>query len=93
MTFKTAKDPRGTVDYEINWADTMSESSPADTISTSSWTANHGVTVDSDSKTTSTTSVWVSSGTKLKYADLVNKVVTAAARTHYRTVTLKLQNR
>lgn len=93
MTFETTKDPDATVDFTIDWSDTLNESSPADTITTSSWTANCGMTVDSDSKTTDHTTVWVSNGTLHKYADLVNTVQTAAGRKHQRTITVKLQEK
>jgi len=93
MTFEAKKDPDSTVDFTINWILTLAESSPADTISTSSWTANHAMTVASDSNTTTTTTVWVSGGTRRKYVDLINTVATAAGRTYQRTITVKIQDK
>jgi len=89
-TFATKKDPSAVIDFQINWAATMAESSPADSISTSSWTADHGVVVDSNSKTTSTTKVWVSGGRVGKYSNLVNTIVTAGGRTLERTIVLDI---
>jgi len=93
MTFSTTKDPQEVIDYSIDWAATMGESSPNDTISTSAWTADNGLTVDSDTNTTTTTTVWVSAGTRGKYANLVNTITTASGRTHERTIAVLLQNR
>ena len=93
MSFDLTKDPQSVVDTGINWAPTMGETSPNDTISTSAWTADNGLTVDSDTETTTTTTVWISGGTLDKYASLVNTITTAAGRTHERTITVKLQNR
>ena len=94
MTFEfLTKDPQSVIDTGINWAPTMGESSPNDTISTSEWAADNGLTVDSDTNTTTTTTVWVSAGTQGKYASLVNTITTSAGRTHDRTIVVKLQNR
>lgn len=89
--FEAIKDPSSVVDYTIDWSATLAEESPADTISTSSWTADHGLTVDSDTNTASTATVWVSGGTKGKYASLVNQIVTAGGRTLERTITVQIQ--
>jgi SPP1 family predicted phage head-tail adaptor len=93
MTFEIIKDPQSVLEYTIDWAPTMAESSPSDTISESSWAADNGMTVDSNSNTTNTTTVWVSGGTAMRYALLVNTIVTGVPRTHERTIVVKLQNR
>ena len=93
MTFATIKDPDSVVDYQIDWSATMGESSPNDTIATSSWSADNGLTVDSDSNTTTTATVWVSGGTRATYANLVNTITTVGGRTHERTIVIKLQDR
>jgi len=93
MTFKDTKDPDATVDFTIDWSDLLAESSPQDTIASSSWTANQGVVVDRDSNTTTTATVWVSGGTVRKYSELVNTVTTAGGRTYERTVYVKVQQR
>jgi SPP1 family predicted phage head-tail adaptor len=93
VTFDLTKDPDSVIDTGINWLPTMNESSPQDTISTSAWAADNELTVDSDTNTTSTTTVWVSGGTEGKYANLVNKITTPAGRTHDRTIVVKIQNR
>ena len=92
MTFKGTKDPSETVDFYIDWSDTLAQVSPADTISTSSWTADNGMTVQSDSSTTTSATAWVSGGTVRKYCNLVNTVVTAGGRTLERTIAVKIQD-
>jgi hypothetical protein len=93
MTFNATKDPDSVIDFTINWAATLSESSPGDTISSSAWTADSGVVIDSDTNTTTTATAWVSGGTLHKYADLINSVVTDGGRTYDRTIVLKIQER
>jgi len=92
MTFEATKDPQAVEDYTIDWAATLSDSSPADTISSSTWTADSSVTIASSSNTSSTTTVMVSGGTLGRYCSLVNRIVTAGARTYDRTITLKIQH-
>ena len=91
MTFEAIKDPQSTIDYKIDWSATLSESSPADTISTSTWSAT-GLTVASESETTTTTTVWCSGGTVNQYAQLVNTIVTSGGRTYERTINIKVQH-
>ena len=88
--FQTEKAPADVVDYSIDWTDTLTETSPADTISTSTWTATSGVTVGSSSISGSITTVMVSAGTAWKYSTLINKIVTAGGRTHNETIDLRL---
>jgi hypothetical protein len=91
MSFEATKDPSSVEDFSIDWTATLADSSPADTISSSTWTADNGVTVTSDAETTTTTTVWVSGGTLGRYCNLVNRIVTTGGRTYDRTITLKIQ--
>ena len=93
MTFKDIKDPGATSDFSIDWSDMLGESSPIDTIVTSSWTVNNGATVTLDSNTTSTATAWISGGTDRKYCELTNTVTTDAGRTYERTIAVKIQQR
>jgi len=74
------------LDYQTNWSDWLG----ADTISSSTWTADTGLTVDSDSNTTTTATVWLSGGTAsewdLKRYAVTNQIVTAAGRTAERII-------
>ena len=91
-TFSAIKDPDSVEDFTIDWAATLAESSPADTISTSAWSKDTALVIDSDSNTTTTATVWVSGGTDGTYTNLVNRVTTAAGRTLDRTIVLLVQN-
>ena len=86
MNCNFRKDPAAVVDYEIDWTATLNATSPVDTISTSTWTINGGVAIDSTSNTTLISTVWVSGGTLGHTADLTNKIVTANGRTLYKTL-------
>ena len=87
--FTVDKDPQSVLDYGFDWSDWLD----ADTIDTSVWTADDGITIDSESETTTTTTVWLSGGTAGKTYRLVNKVVTTAGRTEERTLNVTLMNR
>jgi len=87
---QTEKDPSDVLDYSIDWSDTLTESSPVDTISSSTWTATSGVVVGASSIAGSTTTVMVSAGTPWKYCELTNVIVTDGSRTHSKTIVLRL---
>ena len=93
MTFKDVKDPGSSADFKIDWSDLLGQSSPVDTITTSTWTVTNGATVDIESNTDSTATAWISGGTDRKYCELTNKVVTTAGRTYERTIAVKIQQR
>ena len=82
------KDPDDVVSYRLDWADTLNLSDPADTISTSSWDAESGITVDSDSNTTSTATVTLSSGTAGNVYVVTNTIVTAGGSTYNRSISV-----
>ena len=87
-TFEVLKDPASVVSYTIDWSTTLG----ADTISTSAWVGT-GVTVDSDSNTTTAATVVCSGGTVNTYAELKNTIGTAGGSTHIRRVAVSVQNR
>lgn len=73
-------------DYGIDWSDRLLVNGVAgDTISTSTWVVETGITKASDSATTTTTTVWLSGGTEGVEYTLTNRVVTAQGRTHERS--------
>ena len=81
-TNRFTKDPEATLDYQVDWEDWLA----GDTISTSAWTVPEGLTEVSDTKTTSTATVWLSGGTAGQTYAVENKIVTADARTDERTI-------
>ena len=74
----------------INWLPEMSLSSPIDTISTSTWTADNGLVVDSNTKTNSTATCVHSAGRLGAYCNLENTIVTAAGYTYTKTIIMEI---
>ena len=83
------KDPDATLDYQIDWSSWLG----SDTISTSTWTVPSGITKDSDTASTTTTTIWVSGGTAGTSYELVNRIVTAAGRTDDRTIQINVREK
>lgn len=80
------KDPDEVLDYQNDWTARLA----GDTIVTSTWIVPGGITKDSDSHTTTATTVWLSGGTLDASYSLTNRVVTAGGRTMDHTETLNL---
>jgi hypothetical protein len=70
------KDPEGVLDYEIDWSDRLD----GDTISSSDWEIEAGIT-EGSSNTTTVTKIWLSGGTIGEKYVLTNRIVTAGGRT------------
>lgn len=82
------KDPDEVLDYEINWSDRLD----GDTISSSTWILpDDGVEKESDTSTTTATTIWLSGGTLGETYELTNRVVTAGGRTMDQSVRIKLK--
>jgi hypothetical protein len=82
------KDPNAVLDYQVNWAAWLG----TDTISASSWTVPTGLTKDSDTKTTTITTIWLSGGTANTEYHVANKITTAGGRTEERTFVVRVEN-
>ncbi|HEX9972287.1 MAG TPA: hypothetical protein VGD14_09470 [bacterium] len=83
------KDPNAVLDYSIDWSDWLD----TDTISVSTWTVPSGITKDSDSTTTTKTTVVLSGGTAGTSYSLVNHIVTAGGLADDRTIIIKCDER
>ena len=83
------KDPAAVLDYQLNWSAWLD----GDTISTSTWSAETGITVDSESETTSAATVWLSSGSPGEDYEVTNQIVTDGGRTDERSITIKVRQR
>ena len=83
--------PAGAVlDYELNWATWLAS---GETISSSSWSVETGLTEDSESNTTTTAKVWVSGGTVGKTYTATNTITTSDSRTDARVITIYISPR
>ena len=79
-----------TLDYTLTWTDELD----GDTISTSAWVVGTGLTSVATSNTTTTTSIFVSSGDESKSpVTLTNTVVTAGGRTLVRDIQITVVRR
>jgi len=83
MAQKWTKDADAVLDYTIDWGST-GDWLGSDTISSSTWTADSGITIDSSTNTTTTTTVWLSGGTAGATYTVTNRIVTVAGRTEDR---------
>lgn len=89
LSFSHPKDPNDVADYQIDWADFLG----TDTISTSTWVVPDGLTKNSDGKSNTATTIWLSGGSDGTSYPLVNRIVTAGGRTFDQTVKLKVKER
>lgn len=89
MSRRFTKDPDAVLDYGFDWTSWLD----GDTISTSAWSADAGITVDSDSNNTTSTTVWLSGGTAGTTYEVTNQITTAAGRTDDRTIRIKVVER
>ncbi len=83
------KDPNAVLEYTNNWADWLG----VDTIATSAWTVPTGITKDSDSSSSTATTIWLSGGSAGTKYSLTNRITTAAGRTEDRTIRISVQER
>lgn len=83
------KDPDAVLDYSFDWSLWLANS---ETISTSTFSAV-GLTINSDSKTTTSTTAWISGGADGNVYQLSNKITTNQGRTDERSVTIRVKNR
>jgi hypothetical protein len=81
-------DPDAVLDYTLNWSAWLA----SDTITASTWVAPSGVTVDSDTHTTTHTTAWIRSETSGSYT-LTNRITTAGGRTDDRSVSIWVKER
>ena len=77
------KDPSDVADYQIDWSALLE----TDTIATSTWTAPVGFTINSNTFTDTTATVWLAGGTAGVHL-ITNRITTAGARTFERSVTM-----
>ncbi len=83
------KDPDGIEDYGFDWSAWLG----TDTISASVWIVPDGITKESDTNDTTTTTIWLSSGTSGSHYNLTNRITTLGGRTEDRTGVLKVKER
>jgi len=83
------KDPAATLDYTIDWSLYLG----ADTIQTSTWTVSTGLTKVTDTKTNTTTTVWLSGGAAGVDYLVTNRITTVGGRIDERSITIRVRER
>jgi hypothetical protein len=83
------KDPDEVLDYGIDWSLRLA----GDTISTSTWIVPPGITMQTNSKTATTTTIWLSAGVLDQTYEILNRIVSAGGRTMDQTVQLRLKEK
>ncbi len=81
-----SKDPSEVLDYQIDWSPLLD----TDTILTSTWVVPAGLTIQSQSLTGTTATIWLSGGLE-GYHRVTNTIVTSGARTFERSVELAVR--
>ena len=82
------KDPDEVLDYQIDWTARLA----GDTISTSDWDVEAGITMNSESNTTTTATIWISGGTSGEDYTFTNHIVTADGREEDAQITFVVSN-
>jgi hypothetical protein len=86
------KDPQAELPYSLNWASWLD----GDTISTSEWAASgsdDALIVESDSNSTTVSTVVLSGGTVNRNYTVTNTITTAAGYTDERSITIQVRQR
>ena len=87
MSFKAEKDPNARLDYSIDWSAWLG----TDTIATSAWTADTGLTLSGATNDTTSATVWVEGGTAGEVYGVTNTITTAGGRRDERTIKFKIK--
>lgn len=85
------KDPQAKLDYAINWSQWLN--SDGDTISASTWSTESGITIETDSKTDSIATVWLSGGEAGRSYKVTNHIVTQGGRENEFSIVIVVQQR
>lgn len=86
------KAPAAVLDYGFDWGPWL-DSAGNDTIETSTWEVDTGITHDNDDDDGRVTSIWFSAGTLGEDYAAHNTIHTVGGRTDTRTVIIKVRHR
>lgn len=88
--FNFIKDPDADLDWQFNWADWLAD---GETISSATFTVDDGLTVTSTGHDDTVATVWLSGGTAGSVYRVTSHVVTSAARTDDRSISIRVTER
>lgn len=77
---------------ELDFVNDLTAELGTDTISTSAWVLDTGITLGVNTNTTTASLAWISSGVLGMTYKIVNTIVTSAGRTHVREWYLRIQD-
>ncbi len=85
------KDPDATLDYSFDWGPWLQN----DTISTSNWTVESGISIVPASETfdTTTTTAFISGGAEGEKYLVTNRITTVGSRTDERSFIIRVRQR
>lgn len=84
------KDPDAILDYPMDWSSWLET---GETLVTSSWLVDNGLTKDSENNTTTASVVWLSGGVAGQTYLVTNRITTSLGRQEDRSFRIKVQNR
>lgn len=87
------KDPNAVLDYRLDWDAAGDSWLAGDTIATSAWTLDPGISQTSATNTTTTATVWLSGGTAGSEYRVTNRITTAGGRTEDRSFRVRVAER
>jgi hypothetical protein len=82
------KDPDEVADYRVDWGTFLGTDS--DTIVTGTFSADAGITIDSEEMTSTSMDVWLSGGTDKEDYEIANRITTLGSRTWERTILIQV---
>lgn len=83
------KDPDAKLDYFVDWTKWLA----GDSIQSSIWIIDEGLTKTDESSSGTVTTVWIEGGEVDGEYELLNRIVTAAGRRNERTLTIRVIER
>lgn len=91
------KDPNSVLDYTIQWGQlaTLGEylfDQSTDQIATSAWTVPAGLTEDSSTNTSLSTTIWLSGGTAGESYEVTNRITTTGGRTFDQSIRIRCKS-
>lgn len=89
MLKQFTKDPQATLDYTVDWSAWLG----TDTIATSTWVLDAGITQANASLSGAQATVWVSGGVAGHMYSVTNRITTAAGRTDDRSILIRVADR
>lgn len=84
------KDPDATLDYRFDWSAWLAG---GETITTSTFTASAGITIQSSTAAATNTTVWLTGGRQGTPYRITNRIVTSQNRTDDRSLTIRIKDR